>query len=313
MGGAHSRHHGVGGLLLLSVVLVAAAWAAGCDRKEPKQAPAGTVGVGVTIPPQADFVRRVGGQHVRVTILVQPGGNPHTYEPTPQQVTELARVDVFFTIGVPFEKALLSRIEAVNPTMRVVDTGKGITLRSMSADELRAEAEHEQEHEHEGEGNMDPHTWLDPRNVKVMAKSIADALAGVDSAHQDEYAANLAKFQAELDELDAYIRARCKDLTSHDFMVYHPAFGYFAQAYGLRQVPIELEGKEPSAQTLASTIDFARSHGIKVVFVQRQFSLRASQAVAEAIGGRVVPMDDLAESYIPNMKAMADAFAETME
>ena len=332
MGGQGGGHRGFGGLLLAAVVLLAAACWAGCGRQEPKPAgqgapgaPAGTIGVGVTIPPQADFVRRVGGNHVRVTILVKPGGNPHTYEPETQQVTELARVDVFFRIGVPFEDTLLKKLEGVNPSMRVVDTGQGIALRTMEVAEIKAEEAGERaeaggappvtEHESQSrsEGNKDPHTWLDPNNVKIMAKNIADTLIQIDPAHADEYRANLAKYQADLDELDAYIRSRCKDLKSHDFIVYHPAFGYFAKAYGLRQIPIEVEGKDPSPQTLAATIDFARAHGIKVIFHEQQFSAKAARAVAEGIGGKVVSVDDLAEDYIPNMRKVADAFVETLK
>jgi zinc transport system substrate-binding protein len=309
MDGTHRRHHALTSLLLVGALLAATA---GCGRREPEPpAPAADVRVGVTIPPQMDFARTVGGRHVAVTVLVQPGGNPHTYEPTPQQMAELAKVDVYFLVGVPFEKTLLDRLKAVNPRMRVVDTGKGITLRSMSADELAADSDEPAGH-HDEEGNKDPHTWLDPANVKIMAKNMADALIDIDPAHKVDYADNLARFDAELDALDAYIRERCKDLKTRDFMVYHPAFGYFAQAYGLKQVPIELEGKEPSGATLAATIGFARARGIRVIFVQQQFSRRAAQAVAEAIGGRVVAVDPLAEDYVPSMKKMADAFLEAM-
>ncbi len=292
--------------------LLLAGAAAGCGRHEQAQTAAGgKVGVAVTIPPQMDFARKVGGEHVHVTVLVPPGGNPHTYEPSPQQMTELAQVKVFFQVGVPFEKTLLNRIEAVNPSMKTVDTGAGIALRSMSEDELRADTD-EPAGQDEG-GNKDPHTWLDPANVKVMARHMADALSEADPQNKADYAANLARYDRELDDLDAYIRARCKDLKTRDFMVYHPAFGYFARAYGLKQVPIELEGKEPSAQTLAATIDFARKSGIKVIFVQKQFSQRAAQAVAQAIGGKVVAVDPLSEDYVRNMKAMADAFAGAMQ
>ncbi len=292
--------------------LVLAAVSVGCGQQPQAQGPAaGKIGVAVMIAPQMDFVRQVGGQHVQITVLVPPGGNPHTYEPSPQQMTELAQVKVFFEIGVPFEKTLLTRIESVNPTMKMVDTGQGITLRSMSQDEMNADTDEPAGHD-EG-GNKDPHTWLDPANVKIMAAHMADALSEIDPANKADYAANLARFDKELDDLNAYVRDRCKDLKSRDFMVYHPAFGYFAQAYGLKQVPIELEGKEPSAQTLAATIDFARKTGIKVIFVQKQFSQRAANAVAEAIHGKVVAVDPLAEDYVRNMKAMADAFAGAMQ
>ena len=325
MNGQICRHRILGASLVLGAVLLAASWWAGCGRQEPKPvapaAQAGAIGVGVTIPPQADFVRRVGGNRVRVTILVKPGADPHTYEPTPQQVTELAGVDVFFRIGVPFEDTLLKKLQGVNARMRVMDTGQGIVLRTMEVSEVQVEAAGQsgapavapRVAESASEGSKDPHTWLDPRNVKIMAKNIADALSQLDPPHAGEFAANLTRFQADLDELDAYIRSRCKDLKSHDFIVYHPAFGYFAQAYGLRQIPVELEGKEPTSQTLAATIKFARSHGIKVVFQEQQFSQRAAGAIAEGIGGKVVSVDDLAEDYLPNMRKLADAFVETMK
>ncbi len=304
MTGARWRVWGVAALLLVGVM-------AGCGRQEKGQPTGAKVAVAVTIPPQMEFAREVGGEHVRITVLVQPGGSPHTYEPTPQQMTELAKVNVFFQVGVPFEKTLLSRIEAVNPSMKMVDTGAGIELRSMSEDELKADSD-EPAGQAEG-GNKDPHTWLDPANVRIMARHMADALSEIDPQNKADYAANLARFEKELDELDAYIRQRCQGLKTREFMVYHPAFGYFARAYDLKQVPIELEGKEPSAKTLAATIDFAHKNGIKVIFVQKQFSRRAAQAVAEAIGGKVVAVDPLAEDYVRNMKAMADAFAGAMQ
>jgi zinc transport system substrate-binding protein len=287
--------------------------AAGCGRQQKASSPAGKVRVGVTIQPQKGFVQQVGGEHVSVTVLVPPGGDPHSYEPTPQQMTDLAKVDVYFLVGVPFENTVLSRLKAVNPTMRLVDTGKGVALRTMTEDELKADTDEPAPPQAEAGGLKDPHTWLDPGNVKIMAKNMADALSQIDPADSADYAANLARFEKELDDLDAYVRARCKDLKKREFMVYHPAFGYFAQAYGLKQVPIELEGKEPSAKALAATIDFARSQGIKVIFVQRQFSRRTAEAVAQAIGGKVVAVDPLAEDYVSNMKAMADAFAGAMQ
>jgi zinc transport system substrate-binding protein len=295
----------------MGVVTAALVLAIGCGSRQEPPAPAGVVRVGVTIPPQKDFVQKVGGEHVRVTVLVPPGGDPHTYEPTPQQMTELAKVNVYFLIGVPFEKALQGRLQAVNPAMRMVDSGEGITLRSMTQDELNADTDEPAGHDEEG--NRDPHTWLDPANVKIMARNMATALSSIDPQDSADFAGNLARFDTELDELDAYIRARCKDLKERQFMVYHPAFGYFAQAYGLKQVPIELGGKEPSGRTLAATIDFARRQHIEVIFVQRQFSQRAADAVAEAIGGKVVAVDPLTEDYVGNMRAMADAFVGAMQ
>jgi zinc transport system substrate-binding protein len=155
--------------------------------------------------------------------------------------------------------------------------------------------------------------WLDPNNVMTMARSIADALVELDPEHEAEYRRNLEQFIRELEELDEQIQRRCRNLEKRQFMVYHPAFGYFADAYGLEQIPIEIEGKSPSASDLAELIETARRLDIRAIFVQKQFSSEAAEAVAEEIGGQVVRVDPLARDYMANMRTMADAFAGAMK
>jgi zinc transport system substrate-binding protein len=265
----------------------------------------------VSILPQAYFVERIGGERVDVQVMVKPGHSPHAYEPTPRQMTALAGADAYFLIGVPFEDVVKDRIQSANPEMRMVNTGRGIELRA--GEDHHHEGEHEEEHARDHEGESDPHTWLSPLNVKTMAQHIADALVDLDPAHEQDYRANLAAFLADLDELDAAVRERCSGLTSREFMVFHPAFGYFADAYGLKQIPIEVEGKEPGAQTLAQLIEMARERGIKVVFVQKQLSQQSAEVVAREIGGRVVAVDPLERDYLAGIRRIADAFAESME
>jgi len=257
----------------------------------------------VSIPPQAYFVERVGGEYVKVQVLVGPGQSPHTFEPTPRQATGLARAHLYFTIGVPFEERLLEKITASGGGVRVVDTCKGIKLRSMSADEP---VHHEGEHEHEsGAGRPDPHTWLSPRLAKIQAANICEGLMAVDPRHAATYERNLKALQADLDEVDARIAEALAPLKGRKFFVFHPAFGYFADAYGLKQVPVEIEGKSPGARQLAVLIEKARQEGVRVIFVQPQFSPRGAQAVAEAIGGAVVPIDPLARDYLKNLEHIA--------
>jgi zinc transport system substrate-binding protein len=112
--------------------------------------------------------------------------------------------------------------------------------------------------------------------------------------------------EEDLDRLDARLRESLAPLKGRDFFVYHPAFGYFADAYGLRQIPVEIEGKEPTARQLARLIDRARAEGVRVIFVQPQFSAKSAQAIATAIGGSVIPLDDLAKDYLANLAAMAE-------
>jgi zinc transport system substrate-binding protein len=256
----------------------------------------------VGIPPLAYFVERVGGQRVDVEVLVAPGQSPHTYEPTPAQIAGVARAQVYFAVGgMPFEARLLEKATATNKRMLVVDTRKGVKLRFMTADEAGFE-----EAAHEGQGEPDPHFWLSPRLAKVLAANVCNGLKAVDPANAAEYEANLKKLQDDLDATDAKIAAALAPLKGRAFFVYHPAFGYFADAYGLKQVPVEIEGKSPSAKELAALIQKSKKEGVKVIFVQPQFSPKSAEAVAAAIGGVVVPMDDLARDYIHNLEAMAD-------
>ena len=302
-------------LLRFCLVLAALAAMGGCGRKEapapaaegkPSTRTAGKLQVFVTIAPQAYAAREIAGDHATVSILVEPGSNPHVYEPTPRQMANLGQADLYFLAGVPFEDVLKERIEAANPKMRLIDTGRGIKLRATLADEA-------DEDQPTGKASgMDPHTWLNPLNMKVMASNMADALIEADANHAADYRRNLSALSVVLDQLDADIRDICKDLKKREFMVYHPAFGYFADAYGLKQIPIEIEGKEPTAQTLAAAIERAKKDQIKVIFVQPQFSRKSAQAVAEEIGGRVVVADNLAEDYVGNMRNMARAFVEAM-
>jgi zinc transport system substrate-binding protein len=262
----------------------------------------------VSIPPQGYFVQRVGDERVQVEVLVGPGQNPHSYEATPAQVTSLAKARVFFRIGMPFEEALLPRLHSAFRQLEIVDTRQGVPLRRME--------EHENAHGGEAsrqdEEGDDPHIWLNPRLVKIQARTIADTLIRLDPAHADEYRRNLAAFDADLDALDARIAAALAPVRGRNLFVYHPAFGYFADAYGLHQVPVEVAGKEPTPQDLAELIRRARQEDVRVIFVQPQFSTRSAEIIARQIKGAVVPLDDLAPDYMKSMQTMANQVRQAL-
>jgi zinc transport system substrate-binding protein len=268
-------------------------------------ASAAPTSVVVTIPPQAFFVERIGGDRVDVHVLVGPGQSPHSYEPTPKQMTRLAESDVYFTTGMPFEEALVRRIRDVAPELVVVATDYPVPKRPVT--------EHDEHgsHAHDG-GRLDPHVWMDPRLVKIQSGVIAETLARLDPSHAEEYAENRTAFAAELDTLDARIREALAPLEGGRLYVFHAAFGYFAGAYGLTQVPVETGGKEPGARQLADLIERARRDGARVIFVQPQFSTKAAEAVAEAIDGAVVAIDPLARDYVANLELIADKVASAL-
>ncbi len=262
----------------------------------------------VSVLPQATFVTRVGGEHVKVSALTRPGQNHETFEPTPQQVADIARADLFIGIGMPFEQAWLPRLRAANPRMRVLDAREGIELLPLD------HHDHEEAPGHAGpvptaDEAGDPHLWTSPLLAARMSASIRDTLTELDPAHAEDYGRNQAQFAAELAALDQEIRLQLKDLPSRKFLVFHPAWGYFAQAYGLIQVPIEQGGKEPGARTLVALIEQAKRDQIRVVFIQPQSDPRFAEQIARAIDGQVIAIDPLAPDYVANLRAVARQIA----
>ena len=260
----------------------------------------------VTILPLAGFVERVGGARVDVSVLVGPGQSPHGYEPTPRRIAELEGARIYFAVGLPLEETLLAKVRAARRDLAVVDLREGVPLLPMAEvdpDESAAR----------GGARTDPHVWMDPRRVKTMAWTIARALSALDPANAAEYERNAAAFRAELDALDQRIARALAPARGKELLVFHPAFGYFADAYGLRQVAIQTGGREPGARRLAELIGEARRRGVRVVFVQPQFSRKTARAVAQETGAAVVPFDDLARDYVANLDAMAEEVRKALE
>ncbi len=275
----------------------------------PPQGFAEPLGVFVSVAPLKTFVEKVGGDLVKVEVMVQPGHSPATYEPTPRQIGALSHTAWFVRIGVPFEQVWMERIRAANPVMRVSDLRTGLDLRII---ESHDEAHDPAHGAHRAEAARDPHVWTSPPLVKHMAHAIRDALTTLDSANGPAYARNARAFAAELDRLDADIRHLLEDTGNRRFMVYHPSWGYFADTYGLTQVPIEKEGKEPGARALAALIEQARREQVKVIFVQPQFDRKSASQLARTIGGRVVAIDPLSADYADNLRHVARVIADAM-
>ncbi len=312
----------------------------------------------VTIAPQKYFVQQIGKDLVDVHVMVQPGADPHTYEPKPQQMVALSRAKIYFAVGIEFEKAHLTRITATNPKLKVIHTDHGIAKLAMEAHhhhgehaeehhetghdhekgehhgedahdkdhhdhDKHAEEHHETGHDHEkgehhGEdahdkdhhdhAGLDPHIWLSPPLVKIQARTILAALQNADPEHRGHYEANFKAFTAQIDQLDADLKKTFTGKKGLQFIVFHPAWGYFAHAYGLKQVPIEIEGKDPKPAQLKELIQHARENKIRVVFVQPQFSTKSAKLVAMEIGGQVAFADPLAEDWMSNLRRVADKF-----
>jgi len=250
-----------------------------------------TVEVAVSILPQADFVERIGGDKVHVSVMIPPGASPATYEPTPSQLKNLSRADLYVRIGhVPFEKTWMDRLKSANKDMKIVNSSEGIEIIG-----------------------KDPHIWLSPNLVKKQAERIYNGLAEIDPENKGYYAQNLARFLQDLEELDAEIKDTLAGIEGKKFMVFHPAWGYFAREYGLEQIPIEVEGKEPSADDIVRLVEKAKTSGIKVIFASPQFSTKSAEVIAKEIDGKVIFADPLARDYMTNMRIVSKTFAQGLK
>ncbi len=280
-----------------------------CSRSADSE-PDAKVRVIVSILPQKAFVNAVGGDLVEVSSLIPPGGSPASYEPLPGDLIKLEKADIYFRIGhIPFERSHLEKFRNLNPELKIVDTSRYLELRFFGDHEEHSHAVEEHVHE----SDVDPHIWLSPPLVKQQIDVIAAALCEFDSLHKNIYRHNAEDFKNELDALDDELNGLINNLPTKKLLVFHPAWGYFADRYGLQQIAIEQDGKEPTAAHLQHFIHDARQHKVKVIFVQSQFNRRIADSIAGEIGAVVVSIDPLAEDYLDNLKHIAYTIAEHLQ
>lgn len=257
-----------------------------------------------TIIPLGEFVKAVGGDRVAVTVLVPPGAEPHTYEPSPSQIREVASADIYVENGAGLE-SWMGSILMVNPHMLVVDTSRGVDLITGTDEAAGA-----------GTGNAraaDTHIWLSPRDAMIQVRNICDGLIAVDPDGKDYYINNRDVFISKLKELDAYLNLTFSGTKKKKFVVLHPAWTYFARDYGLEQIPIEVEEKEPGPRYLTEVVNAALANNVTTVFVEPQYNPKLAEVIAKEINGRVVSVDDLAPNYIDNLRTVGEKIAESLK
>ncbi len=276
---------------------------AGCSGEEAveegKEAEPEKIVVAATIVPQKTFVEAVGGDLTEVVLLVPPGNSPANYEPTPQEMERFARAELYFTIGVPTEA------ENILPRAAELENLKIVTLQ----DEIAA-AYPDREI---AAGRRDPHTWLSPKRAIVMVEAMARELSLLDEANSEIYSENARQYIAELEELDRYLQEIFDTVPNNQFIVFHPAFGYLADDYGLKMYALEEGGKEATPQRMQEMIDLAKEEGIKVIFYQSEIDSQQSVSFAEEIGGKTIQLAPLSPHYIDNLKEMASTMAEALQ
>jgi zinc transport system substrate-binding protein len=291
-------------LLLLFLILLQ-----GCSQSTPSR----KLQVVASIEPIAYFVDRVGGDKVSVSVMVPPGGNPHSYEPTPKQMARLGEAGLFVKAGsgVEFELDWMQRFLDLNRNLAVCDASAGVRLLPMTS--LLKDHKDSTGVESHRHGRYDPHFWLSPQNARTIAANVERSLAAVDPANREYYASNRAALERELQSLDSEIRGRLSGVKNRRFLVFHPAWGYYAGAYGLEQIAAEAEGKTLTPVQMTVVINAARADRIKVVFVSPQFSTVQAEAIARDIGGTTVMVDPLSRDYQQNLRQATEAFVRSMQ
>lgn len=264
----------------------------GCVSQE--ESPSGKVNVVTTIAPLSDFILAVGGDRVEVTVLVPAGAEPHTYEPTPSQMKDVATADLYVMNGAGLE-FWMDKVLGVNQNMVVIDSSEGAVILRESADEL------------------DPHIWVSLRNAATQVKNICTGLIQVDPENSDYYTKNRDEYLEKLKALDGELNqtfAAKKDLT---FIVYHPAWTYFARDYNLVQVPLLENEKEPGPKYLAGIIDLARENNITTIFVEPQYNPKSAEVVAREMKANIQVLDPLAQNYLENMRYAGREIAKSLK
>ncbi len=282
---------------------------AAADRAAQQPVPAtpatGVVQVVVGVLPAKYLVEQIGGPEVKVDVMVPPGREPHTYEPTPQQMTEVSHAQLYVRTGMPFEDSLLSGISSFSPRLTVTDLRMNVPLRTIDGDRRLTLAPGSP-----AVDILDPHIWLGPRELAIEARTIRDALGTLRPDKWALFTDNYNSFADRLNALDGKLSAMLAPLRGKSVLVFHPAFGYFTDTYGITQLAIETNGRDPGPRELLNVVQRARDAGIRSVFVEPEFSETTARRIAESLGVAVVVVNPLAPDILANLEAMARAFLE---
>jgi zinc transport system substrate-binding protein len=258
----------------------------------------------VTVPSYRYFANRIAGDRLQVDLMVPVGASAHTFEPTAKQIMAASRADLWFTTGEPFEACVWRALRAYHPSMCQVDLRTGVKL-------IAGEGGHTHCSCHPD--GVDLHMWLSPRVAAQQVQTMVKALQERYPAHAPYFAANGAALHAELLALDAEIRQRLGSSASSAqrlIVVSHPAFAYFGRDYGIKQLSIEVEGKDPTPRQLTQLLVDARKAGTKAIYVQPQYPNKGAALIAQQLGAQLIEVDPYAEDYFKMMRQLTAYFSE---
>ncbi len=271
--------------------------------------------VSVTIEPQRYFAEKIAGDKFDIHCVVPSGQNPETYDPTPQQMVRIGKSLAYLQIGhIGFETAWMPTIRENNRNLTFFDLSEGVEL--VTDGESHAHHEHEGDEAHAGEphhhahaGGVDPHYWSSIKGAKVIAYNTVNAFIALDKENAAYYWQNYLTLVGEIEATDAAISRMLAPVLSRAFIIYHPSLTYFAEEYNLTQLPLEVEGKEPSPAQLKALIDLAHNYNVRVVFIQQEFNRDNAGLIAKETGCRLVTINPLNYRWDEEMIRTAEALA----
>ncbi len=258
--------------------------------------------ISVSIAPFKYFVEEIAGDKFSVNVMVPAGSNPHIYEPYPDQINKLRQSVAYISNGyLGFEITWLDRFYEINRKMKKLSLGDNM-------DPIAPQDHHDGDHSEAA----DPHYWVSPQCAFRMAASVRDFLTELDPENSSLYNENFRILTGKISELDSMARKLSSLQGRKEFMIYHPNLAYLSRDYGLKEIAVENEGKEPSPSRLRELIDIARNDSLKVIMVQREYDARNARAIAEESGSRVVVIDPLSEDWYSStygiIKTLNDSF-----
>lgn len=270
--------------------------------------------VAVSLQPYANVVHEIGGGEVQVVTMLPPGADPHTFEPKPASLKEFAKATVYFSDGSGMDAAWLPRFKGVNKNVNVVSISKGITWMEEDEHHHHEGEEHCDKHHHDDEDHeeLDPHLWTSPLQMMQVAENVCEALMSLDEAHKDLYRKRANELIFRLKKLDVELRQTINKLPEggRTFIVFHPAYGYFARDYGMKQLTVEVAGKEPKPRDLMNLVKTGKANNVHIVFVQPQFSKRAAATIAKELDAKILDTDPLSYDYEGNIRALIKSIGQ---
>ena len=255
--------------------------------------------IATTIAPAAQVITEIADSLVTVTTLLPQGNNPENYEPTPQAIQALTSSAAYFYMGdLGFERSWVERIRTMQPALQLVRLDQDLVGSA---------------HLHNGNPTNlhDPHYWTSIRGLRSMGKSIYSSLCRIDTMHRAQYDAGYQRFTQRLEHVEQTIKELLSDIPSRAFVIYHPSLSEFAEEYGLKQLVIEQDGKEPTPQHIQALIEEAKKLGVRVVFIQQEFDSKLIESIAKELDARMVVINPLGGGWEEQLLFIARALSDT--